>query len=260
MKRSRWVVSAQTVRTGGHRSIGTFEFRRRRVQEGMDQPLGRPVPDWRPPAKPSREVMRGRYCRLEPLNPDRHARQLFEANQAPEGRLWTYLSYGPFSKLEDYRAWMEAVCMSDDPMFFAIVDLMTERASGVASYLRIQPEKGSIEVGHINFAPALQRTRAGTEAMFMMMQRAFELGYRRYEWKCDALNQRSRRAALRLGLSFEGVFRNAVVVKGRNRDTAWFAAICEERPRLQAAFQDWLEPENFDERGRQVRPLLARPA
>ncbi len=249
------------LRTGGHRSIGTFEFRRRPVQVDMDQPLGRPVPDWHPPSKPSRDVMHGRYCRLEPLDPDRHAAQLYEANQeGPDTRLWTYLSYGPFIQFEDYRAWMEKVCMSDDPMFFAVVELKSGRACGVASYLRIQPERGSIEVGHINFAPALQRTRAGTEAMYLMMRWAFEQGYRRYEWKCDALNQRSRRAALRLGLSFEGVFRNAAVVKGRNRDTAWFAAVCEEWPALQVAFQGWLEPENFDERGEQVRPLLARPA
>ncbi len=154
----------------------------------------------------------------------------------------------------------------DDPLFFAIRDLETGHWAGVASYLRITPEAGTIEVGHINLAPELQRTRAATEAMALMMGHAFGLGYRRYEWKCNALNLGSRRAAQRLGFSYEGVFRQAAVVKGRNRDTAWFAAIDEDWPQLSAAFQTWLDPANFDVDGRQrvalssltARALVAR--
>src|SRR5205823_10297923 len=153
--------------------------------------------------------------------------------------------------VESYRAWMRERCMSDDPLFFAIRPKSDNKPAGVASYLRIAPASGSIEVGHILYSPSLQRTPAATEAMFLMMQRAFELGYRRYEWKCDALNAKSRAAAQRLGLSFEGIFRQATVYKGRNRDTAWFAAIDQEWPELQVAFRRWLDPGNFDETGQQ---------
>ena len=146
---------------------------------------------------------------------------------------------------------MQRVCLGDDPLFHAIIDSATGKAIGVASYLRIDPASGSIEVGHINYSPLLQRTPAATEAMYLMMQRVFELGYRRYEWKCDALNARSRAAAQRYGFSFEGVFRQATVYKGRNRDTAWYAAIDQEWPALQAAFLQWLDPANFDQDGRQ---------
>ncbi len=145
---------------------------------------------------------------------------------------------------------MSDYCRGSDPLFHAIVDTNTGKAVGVASYLRITPASGSIEVGHINYSPLLQRTPAATEAMYLMMKRAFELGYRRYEWKCDALNARSRAAAQRLGLSFEGVFRQAAVYKGRNRDTAWYAAIDREWPALEEAYLRWLDPTNFDERGK----------
>jgi RimJ/RimL family protein N-acetyltransferase len=146
---------------------------------------------------------------------------------------------------------VSASATTSDPLFFAIVDKALKRAVGVASYLRIDPRHGSIEVGHLMFSPLLQGKPAATEAMFLMMERAFEMGYRRYEWKCNALNEPSRRAAQRLGLSYEGLFRQAAVVKGRNRDTAWYAAIDQEWPALKAAFQKWLEPSNFDEGGRQ---------
>ena len=186
--------------------------------------------------------MIGRYCRLEPLDP-RHARELWEAYAHDiDHRNWTYLVQGPYERFEDYAAWLEQSCVSSDPMFFAVV---TGAAVGVAAYLRIAPESGSIEVGHINFSPLLQRTPAATEAMYLMAKRAFELGYRRYEWKCDALNAPSRRAAERLGLQFEGIFRQATIYKGRNRDTAWYAAIDKEWPQLRAAFERWLAPENF---------------
>lgn len=202
--------------------------------------------------------MEGRYCRLEPLDPDLHAESLFAANSLDVGgKNWTYLPYGPFESLKDYRAWMERDCRGNDPLFYAIVDLAREQAVGVASYLRITPGCGSIETGHINYSPLLQRTPAATEAMYLMMARAFDLGYRRYEWKCNALNTQSRAAAQRLGLSFEGVFRQATVVKGRNRDTAWYSAIDKEWPDIKAAFLRWLEPSNFDENGVQKTALSA---
>jgi len=218
----------------------------------LGEPIGFALESWTPPHRPSREPMEGYYCRVEVLDPDQHAADLFDANaQDTEHRIWTYLPYGPFDNLADYSTWMREICLGSDPMFHAIIDTKSAKAVGVASYLRIDPANGSIEVGHINFSPRLQRTPAATEAMYLMMKRAFELGYRRYEWKCDALNARSRAAAQRLGLSFEGVFRQATTYKGRNRDTAWYAAIDQEWPDLDNAFSHWLDPANFDENGRQ---------
>ena len=221
-----------------------------------NQPIGPIVVDWNEPPIPLRVVMPGRYCRLEPLEPDRHAVSLFAANALDErGKNWTYLPYGPFQTFDDYRVWLVQQSQANDPLFYAVVDLSSEEAVGVASYLRITPVSGSIEVGHLTFSPKLQRTPAATEAMFLMMSHAFELGYRRYEWKCDALNAPSRATALRLGLSFEGIFRQATVVKGRNRDTAWYSVIDSEWPVLREAFQTWLAPSNFDELGQQRRRL-----
>jgi RimJ/RimL family protein N-acetyltransferase len=218
----------------------------------LGQPIGFPLPDWEPRPRPPREPMEGRYCRLEPLDPDRHAAALFAANAADaDGQSWIYLPYGPFPTLASYRDWMGTNCLGDDPLFFAVLDRADGQPSGVASYLRIAPAVGSIEVGHIHYAPGLQRRPAATEAMFLLMQTAFDLGYRRYEWKCDALNAASRSAAQRLGLSFEGIFRQATIYKGRNRDTAWYAAIDTEWPELRAAFQAWLAPDNFDATGQQ---------
>jgi RimJ/RimL family protein N-acetyltransferase len=235
-------------------------------QNHLGQPIGFAVPNWRPPPVPPRSSMEGRYCRLEPLDPARHASKLFEADGADTtGRSWTYLAYGPFSDLASYRRWMETDCLGDDPLFFVVVDTAGGRPLGLLSYLRIAPAAGSIEVGHIHFSPGLQRTPAATEAMYLMMKTAFESGYRRYEWKCDALNAASRSAAQRLGLSFEGVFRQATVYKGRNRDTAWYAAIDAEWPELRQHFLSWLDPKNFDEHGQQrarlsdfTRPILTR--
>lgn len=222
----------------------------------LQQPIGRIVKDWNPPPHPARVVLQGRFCRLEPLDPQRHAESLYQANALDaEGRNWTYLPYGPFESLDSYRAWLEQSCCGSDPLFFAIVDLASDKAVGVASYLRIDANNGSIEVGHLNFSPLLQQKPAATEAMYLMMAHAFERGYRRYEWKCNALNAPSRAAALRLGLSFEGIFRQAVVVKGRNRDTAWYAAIDREWPALKAAFKLWLSPDNFDAQGGQLTSL-----
>ncbi len=230
------------------------------------QPIGVPVPSWRPPPRPPREALVGRFCRVEPIDPDRHAADLFAANaRDADGRGWTYLPYGPFATLGEYRAWIDAACLGDDPLFFAIVDGSTGHAVGVASYLRIEPAMGTIEVGHVRFSPLLQRRPAATEAMYLMMKRVFAVGYRRYEWKCDALNAPSRAAAERFGFSFEGIFRQAVVARRRNRDTAWFAVIDRDWPALRNAFERWLAPENFDPDGRQrlrlgelTAPLLSR--
>jgi RimJ/RimL family protein N-acetyltransferase len=227
----------------------------------LNQPIGFPVPEWTPPPFPPDEPMSGRYCRVERLAPERHAAELFKANITDsEGHNWNYLPYGPFDSLVQYRKWLDATCCNSDPLFHAILDQMTGKAVGVASYLRITPEQGTIEVGHINYSPRLQRKPAATEAMFLMMQRAFALGYRRYEWKCDALNAPSRKAAQRLGLSYEGVFRQAVIYKQRNRDTAWYAAIDQEWPQLKGAFTHWLDPANFDENGQQRVPLSSLTA
>ena len=222
----------------------------------MSQPIGPIVADWKAPPMPLRVVMPGRYCRLEPLEPERHAESLFAANALDErGMNWTYLPYGPFERFDDYRVWLEHQSQAHDPLFYAVVDHSSDAAVGVASYLRITPASGSIEVGHLNFSPRLQRTPAATEAMYLMMSHAFELGYRRYEWKCDALNAPSRTAAMRLGLSFEGIFRQATVAKGRNRDTAWYSVIDSEWSVLREAFQTWMAPSNFDESGQQHRRL-----
>ena len=226
-------------------------------RDHLGQPVGFPVPDWTPRPRPPRQAMLGRTCRVEPLDPDRHAADLHAANREDEeGRIWTYLGYGPFADLATYRSWMSETCLGDDPLFHAIVDRESGRAVGVASYLRIAPADGSIEVGHINFAPALQRSPAATEAMYLMMARAFdELGYRRYEWKCNALNARSCRAAERLGFRFEGIFRQATVAKGRNRDTAWYALLDRDWPAVKKAFEAWLAPDNFAPDGGQTRRL-----
>jgi RimJ/RimL family protein N-acetyltransferase len=201
--------------------------------------------------------MVGRLCRLEPLDAAKHAAALHEAHALDrEGRNWTYLPYGPFASAAEYAAWVESVQAREDPLFFAIVEAASERPVGVASYLRIDPAMGVIEVGHLAFSPALQKKPAATEAMYLMMRRAFEeLGYRRYEWKCDSWNAPSCRAAERLGFRYEGTFRQAVVMKGRNRDNAWFSILDGEWPALKQAFEAWLDPANFEATGTQRRRL-----
>ncbi|MFT7596829.1 MAG: RimJ/RimL family protein N-acetyltransferase [Paracoccaceae bacterium] len=219
-----------------------------------DRPVGGPVSDWTPPLAPMGEVLQGRYVRLEPLSADAHAALLFRA-YAGQDSLWDYMPYGPFSSVAQYHRWVSDTVADKAHLFYAIRNLETDEIGGVASYLRIRPETGSIEVGNINYALCLQRTRAATESMSLMMAWAFDAGYRRYEWKCNALNRPSRAAGQRLGLSFEGVFRQHLVVKGRNRDTAWFAAIDSEWPALREAMRVWLEPRNFDAQGRQIESL-----
>ena len=218
--------------------------------------LGPIVENWAPPPRPQRAVLEGRYARLEPISADAHAGDLFEANaEDTEGRIFKYLLQEPFASRSAYSRWVRQIENSDDPMFFAVRNLETGRWSGVLSLMRINPEAGSIEVGNINFSPSLQHTRAASEAIILTARLAFQLGYRRFEWKCNALNIPSRRAAQRFGFSFEGVFRQALIVKGRNRDTAWFAMIDKEFPELEAAYARWLDPENFRTDGQQIRRL-----
>lgn len=212
------------------------------------------VANWSAPTRPNFDEIEGRYVRIARLSADDHAEAIHRANLVDDG-IWDHMPYGPFAASDEYRGWVQGVENGDDPVFLAIYDREQGHWAGVASFLRISPDAGSIEVGHINFSKPLQKTRAATETMYLMMKWAFEAGYRRYEWKCDAANIPSRRAAQRLGLSYEGIFRQALVVKGRNRDTAWFAAIDREWPVLQAAFETWLEPGNFDADGRQKTSL-----
>jgi len=225
----------------------------------LGQPIGFPVPGWTARPHPPRRVMTGRFCRLEPFDAVRHAEPLYDALQRDaDGHNWTYLPVGPFKTFDAFRAWAEPASVGDDPIFFAVIDAATGRAVGYASYLRIDPKGGVIEVGHINYTPLLQRRPAATEAMFLMMRRVFdELGYRRYEWKCNALNAPSRAAAARLGFTYEGTFRQAAVVKGYNRDTAWFSMLDHEWPALKTAFERWLAPANFDADGTQRESLSA---
>ena len=209
-------------------------------------------------------TLTGSYCRLERLDPGRHAGELFAADRADTaGTSWTYLPYGPFADLESYTGWVSEVSSQDDPYFFAVIDTDPDssirgRAAGVLSLLRITPAAGSIEVGHIHLSPALQQTRAATEAQFLVMSYVFDdLGYRRHEWKCDVLNAPSRRAAERLGFTYEGIFRQSQVVKGRNRDTAWYAIVDADWPKVREAFEAWLAPDNFDAERRQRISLQA---
>jgi RimJ/RimL family protein N-acetyltransferase len=202
--------------------------------------------------------MQGRYCRLEPVNVVRHEAELFAAYmEAPDGRAWTYLFHERPERPEDFHSYLTNLETSDDPLHFTIVDADSEKAVGTAALMRIDPTHGVIEVGSITFSPRLQKTRAATESMYLMMRRAFdELGYRRYEWKCDSMNAPSRAAAERYGFTFEGIFRKAIVYKGRSRDTAWYSITVDEWPRLRAAFEAWLDPANFDQHGRQKQRLV----
>lgn len=216
--------------------------------------IGAEVPGWRPPPRPLRDAMAGDYVTLEPLDADLHAADLHRAFSGHDG-LWDWMGYGPFGSAARYHRWIRDTGMGEDPLFFALRDRQTGHCGGVAAWLRIAPEAGTIEVGHICLAPEIAGTRAATEAMVLMMQAAFGMGYRRYEWKCNALNLPSRRAAQRLGFSFEGVHRQAMVVKGRNRDTAWFSILDGEWPALAEAYAAWLSPANFDAAGRQRERL-----
>lgn len=224
--------------------------------ERASPPIGRPLPDWTARARPPAAPLVGRTCRLEPLDPARHGDALYAAYCADgDADRWTYLPYGPFSERAAFDAWLAGLAASTDPMMFALC-APDGRALGQAGLMRIDPNNGVIEIGHVLFGPDLARSVAATEAVGLLLRLIFDgLGYRRCEWKCDDLNAPSRRAAVRFGFSFEGIFRQAIVYKGRNRDTAWYAIVDSEWPALRAAFDAWLDPGNFDADGRQKTPL-----
>jgi RimJ/RimL family protein N-acetyltransferase len=225
----------------------------------LGQPIGPGMPDdWNGCEPPPRKVTVGQYCRLVPFVLADHAEPLYKAFSCDDSDAnWTYLSYGPFDSLETFRDWLQESCTGDDPMFFVFEEVASGEVVGMAAFMNIKSALGSIEVGNVHFSNAMQRTPVATEAMYLMMVNAFdELGYRRYEWKCDALNARSRKAAKRLGFSYEGVFRQAMIYKGRSRDTAWFAMVDNEWDKVKEAYLAWLDPANFDEAGIQRQRLL----
>ncbi|WP_327111347.1 GNAT family N-acetyltransferase [Streptomyces sp. NBC_01341] len=221
------------------------------------QPIGEPMPGWAPRPLTPGGTLAGRYCRLEALDPARHAQEVFAAlRSARDDRDWTYMAVGPFPSEVEFDAWIREAASRTDPRHYAVVDQRSGRAVGTLSLMRQDPANGVIEVGNVMFSPLLKRTTLATEAQVLLMAHAFDdLGYRRYEWKCDSRNAPSRRAAERLGFGYEGTFRQAVVYKGRSRDTAWFSIINGEWPTLRHAFDSWLDPANFDDDGRQRRSL-----
>ncbi|KAE8913607.1 hypothetical protein PF005_g27242 [Phytophthora fragariae] len=219
------------------------------------QPTGFAMANWSPPPFPPHTTLSGQYCRLEPLKASFHAKDLWEAlSEDPSGARWRYMPYGPFATFDEFEKWiLEGEC-ADDPQFYAII--VGEHAVGFTSYLRIVPSHGVVEVGHIFYSPRLAKTRAATEAMYLLAANAFRLGYRRYEWKCDSCNMPSRGAATRLGFTYEGKFRQLIVYKGRSRDTTWFSIIdADWNNGLKSAFERWLTPSNFDEDGQQTLKL-----
>lgn len=222
-----------------------------------NQPISFSVEDWKPVQKPSMTLTKGNYCILEALNIEIHAELLFETLKIDNrGESWTYLPYGPFDTCADFCEWLKITNSQDDTLLYAILDLKTQQPLGIAGYLRINPEHGVIEIGHLHFSKLLQRTPIATEAIYLMMKHVFnDLGYRRYEWKCNSLNQASCNAAKRFGFTFEGIFRQSNVFKGQNRDTAWFSIIDNEWPAIKNRFEKWLNPNNFDSYGNQIKKL-----
>ncbi len=212
---------------------------------------------WEPVEPPRRVALEGDHVLVRPVDAAADTEPFFAATHSPaaEESLWTYLFDGPYKSAEEMRGAMEWAETADDPLFFTIIRLADERPLGRAAYLRITPEHGVVEIGGIVLAPELQRTTGGTEAIYLMIRHAFDLGYRRVEWKCDARNEASRRAAERFGFTYEGTFRQHMVIKGRNRDTTWFAITDEEWPQIRAGYEAWLAPENFEAQGRQKRCL-----
>lgn len=220
------------------------------------QPVGDALPDWQPRPAPQRHTLQGRLCYLEPLA-GKHAEALFAAHQlAPDTRSWTWLLREPDSSVEEFSAWVASVAELSDPLHFAVIDRQTRQPVGSLALMRIDANNGVIEVGHVHFSPLLSRTAMATEAHWLLMRYAFDtLGYRRYEWKCNSLNEPSRRAARRLGFHYEGRFRQALVIKGHNRDTDWFSIIDAEWPQIDSAMQRWLASDNFSADGQQIRTL-----
>lgn len=221
----------------------------------LDRPLGDPV-EFQRPALPGQPVIDGAWTRLERLDAARHAADIFRA-QSGHDWLWDYMPNGPYSDEKAFSNWMRSVQAADDPCFYAIVDPQTGKAVGEASFMRIDAAMGVIEIGNILLTPALQQRREASAALMTMIQWAFGAGYRRVEWKCNSLNAPSRRAALRLGFSYEGTFRKHMIIKGLNRDTAWFAITDHDWTALSPAYDTWLAADNFDADGRQRQSLSA---
>jgi RimJ/RimL family protein N-acetyltransferase len=221
------------------------------------QPIGESLTNWSARPLPDSVTLQGTFCRLEPLNAERHASDLYAAySSAPDGRDWTYMSANPFEDAEEYRRYAERLSQLADPRHFAVIDMASGKAVGNLALMRIDPGNGVIEVGHVAFSPLLKQQPAATEAQFLLMKYVFDvLQYRRYEWKCDSLNAPSRKAAERLGFRFEGIFRQAIVYKGRTRDTAWHSILDKEWPSHKAAFLKWLSADNFDSDGKQIKKL-----
>jgi RimJ/RimL family protein N-acetyltransferase len=218
----------------------------------VERPVGETVPEWRPARRPDRTALRGSFVTLRTVDPEADAGPLYDASRDPA--IWTYLFDGPFATLKDFRRSLEAAAPLEDPFRYTIV--REGRPQGMASYARVKPEHGVIELANIWFGTSMRRTAGATEAIFLLARNAFDaLGYRRVEWKCDSLNAGSRRAAERFGFRFEGVFEAHMVVKGRNRDTAWYAITDRRWPEIRSAFEAWLAPENFDDEGRQRQRL-----
>ena len=215
----------------------------------FNQEIGIPLEYWQQANMPNGKILEGKYCLLEPLNKNEHAQKLFEILHHNSGESWTYLPYGPFQNVQEFECWINKSLAEKDCFFYTIRDKKINQPVGICAYLRINQEHGVIEIGHLNFSHLLQKKPAATEAMYLMMKQAFDLGYRRYEWKCHSMNQPSRRAAERLGFQFEGIFRQHLVVKKHNRDTAWFSIMDHEWPLLKNKFERWLDPVNFDAAG-----------
>ncbi|MGX7263810.1 GNAT family N-acetyltransferase [Enterococcus crotali] len=222
-----------------------------------DQPIGFPISDWSTREYPSKNTLEGMYCRLEKIDPNSHFEALYQV-YGPESKAknWTYLPLYPFESKADFSSYLETISGSKDPFHYAIIDKASGKALGTLALMRINADHGSIEVGFVIYADTLKKTRIATEAQYLLACYAMDdLGYRRYEWKCDALNEPSRNAALRLGFRFEGIFRNALVYKGRNRDTAWFSIIDSEWQQVKIQLESWLAPTNFTAEGEQKRRL-----
>ena len=225
----------------------------------LGQSIGDPVDDWKICATPPSTQMEGKFCVVEILDVKKHAEGLFNSfAKDVKNYDWTYLHYGGFKSLTNFMEWLDKDCLHDDPLFHAIIDKNQNVAVGMASYLRFQQKIGNIEVGHIHYSLPMQQKPIGTEAMYLMMKRVFdELGYRRYEWKCDSLNERSCKAAKRFGFTFEGVFKQHNIVKGHNRDTAWFSIIDKDWARIKKNYELWLDKTNFNREGKQNKSLTS---
>ncbi len=234
----------------------------REIDPGTGLPIGPLLANPAPAKRPERVVLDGRYCRLEPIDPIEHRQQLFEASTPPDAaKRFRYLFDPVVATLDDMDQWLAKARASTDPLVFAVIDKRSGRCEGRQTLMRIDPANQSIEIGNIYWGPAISQTQVTTEANFLFAKYLFDvLGYRRYEWKCDALNAPSRRAAQRFGFTYEGHFRRAVINKGRSRDTTWFAMIAEEWPSLKAAYETWLAPANFDAKGQQKQSLSALTA